>query len=118
LSLHHRSFVEAAAVLGATHRRILLRHMLPYVVPQAVVVAALQVGFMILVESALSFLGLGVQPPTPTWGGMVAAGRTSLNVSPWEGAFAGLAITLTVLSLSFVADLIRKRVAVTTIEMR
>jgi peptide/nickel transport system permease protein len=111
LSLHRRAFVEAATVLGAGHRRIVIRHMLPYVLPQIVVVAALQIGFMILVESALGFLGLGVQPPTVTWGNMVAEGRDYLNTSPWEGVLSGVAITLTVLALSFMADLIRARIA-------
>jgi peptide/nickel transport system permease protein len=109
LGLHNRAFVEAAQILGAKHRRIIIRHMVPYVLPHIIVVAALQVGFMILVESALGFLGLGIQPPTPTWGNMVAEGREYLNTNPWEGVLAGLTITLTVLSLSFVADLIRTR---------
>jgi peptide/nickel transport system permease protein len=115
LSLHRRAFVEAAAVLGAGHRRIVIRHILPYVLPQIVVVAALQIGFMILVESALGFLGLGVQPPTPTWGNMVAGGREYMNTSPWEGVLSGLAITCTVLALSFMADLIRARIAKSTV---
>lgn len=109
LSLHRRSFVESAVVLGAGHRRVVLRHMLPYVLPQVVVVAALQVGFMILVESALSYLGLGVQPPTPTWGRMVAEGRDILSKTPWVAVFSGLAITLTVLSVNFMGDLLRTR---------
>jgi peptide/nickel transport system permease protein len=109
LGLHNRAFVEAAQVLGAKHRRIIVKHMLPYVLPHVIVIAALQVGYMILVESALGFLGLGIQPPTPTWGNMVADGREYLNTNAWEGILAGLAITLTVLSLSFVADLIRVR---------
>ncbi|MGH3004743.1 MAG: ABC transporter permease [Gaiellaceae bacterium] len=109
LSLHRRSFVESAVVLGAGHRRVLLRHMLPYVLPQVVVVAALQVGFMILVESALSYLGLGVQPPKATWGRMVSEGREILNQTPWVAVFSGLAITLTVLSVNFMADLLRTR---------
>jgi peptide/nickel transport system permease protein len=109
LSLHRRSFVEAATVLGAGHVRLVLRHMLPYVLPQVIVVAALQVGFMILVESALSYLGLGVQPPTPTWGRMVAEGRDILAKTPWVAVFSGLAITLTVLSVNFMGDLLRTR---------
>jgi peptide/nickel transport system permease protein len=109
LSLHRRAFVEAASVLGAGHFRIVLRHMLPYVLPQVIVVAALQVGFMILVESALSYLGLGVQPPTATWGRMVAEGRDMLAKTPWVAVFSGLAITLTVLSVNFMGDLLRVR---------
>jgi peptide/nickel transport system permease protein len=111
LSLHRRAFVEAAGVLGAGHLRIVVRHMLPYVLPQIIVVAALQVGFMILVESALSYLGIGVQPSTPTWGNMISEGREALDESPWMSVFAGLAITLTVLAINFMADLFRTRIA-------
>jgi peptide/nickel transport system permease protein len=119
LSLHRRAFVEAATVLGAGHLRLVLRHMLPYVLPQVIVVAALQVGFMILVESALSYLGLGVQPPEPTWGRMVAEGRDILAKTPWVAVFSGLAITLTVLSVNFIGDLLRARlVGGTTSERR
>jgi peptide/nickel transport system permease protein len=111
LSLHRRAFVEAAGLLGAGHLRIVVRHMLPYVLPQVVVVAALQIGFMILVESALSYLGIGVESATPTWGNMISEGREALDESPWMSVFAGLAITLTVLSINFMADLIRARIA-------
>lgn len=109
LALHRRAFVEAAIVLGASRMRVVLRHMLPHVVPQILVVAPLQVGFMILVESALSYLGLGVQPPTPTWGNMVAEARSYMAASPWPALFSGVAITFTVLSVSFIGDWARAR---------
>jgi peptide/nickel transport system permease protein len=109
MSLRTRPFVESAVVLGASHSRIVLRHLLPYVLPQVIVVAALQVGFMILVESSLSYLGLGVQPPTPTWGRMVAEGRDILSQTPWVAVFSGLAIALTVLAVNFMGDLLRGR---------
>ena len=111
LSLHGRAFVEAAMVLGASRSRVIIRHMLPHALPQIIVVAALQVGFMILVESSLGYLGLGVQPPTATWGNMVANGRTILGATPWPAVFSGLAITLTVLSVNFMSDLIRSRIS-------
>lgn len=114
LTLHRRPFVEAAVVLGAGHGKILVRHMLPYVLPQTIVVAALLVGFMILVESALSYLGIGVQPPTPSWGRMVSEGRDILSETPWVALFSGLAITLTVLAVNFAADLLRRSLTVST----
>jgi len=111
VSLHGRAFVEAATVLGASRVRIVLKHMLPHVLPQIVVVASLQVGFMILVESSLGYLGLGVPPPTPTWGNMVSDGRTILGATPWVAVFSGLAITLTILSINFMSDLMRSHLA-------
>lgn len=111
LSLNSRGYVENARVLGASHAWILRRHMLPNVLGQVLVVGSLQVGFMILVESALGYLGLGVQPPTPTWGNMVAEGRLALSSSPWIALFSGFAITLTVLSVNFVGDYLRTRLS-------
>ncbi|MFC7546859.1 ABC transporter permease [Plantactinospora sp. GCM10030261] len=111
LSLHGRGFVEAARVLGAGHLRIVYRHMYPHVVGQILVIAPLQIGFMILVETALGYLGLGIPPPAPTWGNMVAEGRLTLSASPWTALLAGLAITATVLSVNFVGDLLRRRTA-------
>lgn len=111
LSLHRRAFVEAAVILGASRRRVVMKHMLPEVIPQLLVVIPLQFGFMILVESALSYLGLGVQPPTPTWGRMVAESRTFLGATPWPALFSGLAITFTVLSVNFMTDLQRNRLS-------
>lgn len=109
LSLHGRGFVEAARVLGAGHFRVVVRHMFPHVIGQIVVIAPLQLGFMILVETALGYLGLGVRPPTPTWGNMIAEGRVALNASPWIAVLAGLAITFTVLSVNFMGELLRSR---------
>ncbi len=110
LSLHDRAFVEAATVLGAGRFRTVFRHMLPQALPQIIVVIALQIGFMVLVESSLGYLGLGIQPPTPTWGNMVAEGRAILGATPWVAIFSGLAITVTVLAINFMSDLIRARI--------
>lgn len=108
LSLRERDFVAAARVLGAGHGRILVRHLLPNALAPAVVIAALEVGRMILFESALSFLGLGVPPPTPTWGGMLADGRVYLSSAWWLATFPGLAILLTVLGVNLVGDWLRE----------
>jgi peptide/nickel transport system permease protein len=108
LALRAREFVEAARALGAGHPRILLRHLLPNALAPATVIAALEVGRMILLESALSFLGLGAPPPTPTWGGMLADGRVYLATAWWLATFPGLAILLTVLGVNLVGDWLRE----------
>jgi peptide/nickel transport system permease protein len=108
LSLRGRDFVGAARVLGSGHGRILARHLLPNALAPAVVIAALEVGRMILLESALSFLGLGAPPPTPTWGGMLADGRVYLSTAWWLATIPGLAILLTVLGVNLVGDWLRE----------
>ncbi len=107
LSLKGREYVEAARVLGAAPHRILLRHILPNVLSSVIVVGTLQVSRMILFEASLSFLGLGVPPPTPTWGGMVADGRTYVENAWWVSTIPGLAIFLTVLAVSVLGDRLR-----------
>jgi peptide/nickel transport system permease protein len=109
LSLEGRDFVAAARALGAGHGRILMRHLLPNALGPAAVMGALEVGRVILLESALSFLGLGVPPPTPTWGGMLADGRVYLSSAWWLATFPGLAILLTVLGINLVGDWLRER---------
>ena len=109
LSLEGRDFVAAARALGAGHGRIVARHLLPNALGPAAVMAALEVGRMILLESALSFLGLGTPPPTPTWGGMLADGRVYLSSAWWLATFPGLAILLTVLGINLVGDWLRER---------
>lgn len=109
LSLRARDFVAAARGMGAGHGRILFRHLLPNTLGPATVIAALEVGRMILLESALSFLSLGAPPPTPTWGGMLADGRVYLSGAWWLATFPGLAILLTVLGVNLVADRLRER---------
>jgi peptide/nickel transport system permease protein len=107
LSLREQQFVEAARALGAGDRRTLFRCILPNVWTPAIVVASQQVGFMIILESALSFLGLGVQPPTPTWGGMIADGRGYLATAWHVTTFPGLALMATVLAINFFGDGLR-----------
>jgi peptide/nickel transport system permease protein len=109
LSLRERDYVQLARVAGASTSRILYRHMLPGVFSTVLVVATNQVGTVILAEAGLSFLGVGVPPPTPSWGGMISDGRLYLTQAWWICAFPGLAIALTVLSLVFLGDWLRDR---------
>jgi peptide/nickel transport system permease protein len=109
LSLRERDYVQLARVAGASTTRILHRHMLPGVFSTVLVVATNQVGTVILAEAGLSFLGVGVPPPTPSWGGMISDGRLYLTEAWWICAFPGLAIALTVLSLVFLGDWLRDR---------
>jgi peptide/nickel transport system permease protein len=107
LSLRTREFVSAAKALGGGGSRIVFRHLLPNVLTPVIVIATLEVARMIILESALSFLGLGVQPPTPTWGGMLADGRAYMTTSWWLATFPGLAIMLTVLGINLLGDWLR-----------
>lgn len=107
LSLKEREFIEVARALGGTDWWILYRHVLPNVAAPIIVIASQQVGFMILMEAALSFLGLGVQPPVPSWGGMIAEGRNYLNIAPFVALAPGLALMLMVLAVNFVGDGLR-----------
>jgi peptide/nickel transport system permease protein len=103
-------FVQAARALGAGSARIVLRHVLPTAFPAVVVQATLGMGGAIIAEAALSFLGLGVQPPTPSWGTMLDAGRSHLFDAPHLTIFPGLAIALLVLGFNFLGDGLRDRV--------
>lgn len=107
LSLKKRDYVDLAKVAGAPTHRILYRHILPGLFSTVVVVATNQVGTVILAEAGLSFLGVGVPPPTPSWGGMISDGRLYLTDAWWVSAFPGLAIGLTVTSLVFLGDWLR-----------
>jgi len=107
LSVRQRDFVEAARALGGSEARVLLRHLLPNVIAPVIVVATLEVGRMILAEAALSFLGLGIQPPAPTWGGITADGRDWLGTAWWISTLPGFAILLTVMAINFVGDWLR-----------
>jgi peptide/nickel transport system permease protein len=104
LSIKQMAYVEAARGLGATHGRILLRHVLPNALGAIVVSATLAVGNAIIVESSLSFLGFGVQPPTPTWGNLLMDAQATLATEPWLAVFPGAAILLVVLAVNFVGD--------------
>ncbi len=107
LSLGTREFVQAARAIGQTNMRIMRRHLLPNVAPSIVVLATLDVASTIIAESALSFLGLGVQPPTVTWGGMLADGRQYVATAWWLATAPGTAITVTVLGIIFLGDWLR-----------
>ncbi len=107
LSLREREFVQAANALGYSKRRIILRHLIPNALAPVIVAATLGIGQTIVLEAGLSFLGLGVQPPTPSWGTMVADGRNVLLNAWWLSTFPGLAIVVTVLSFNLVGDGLR-----------
>lgn len=107
LSLKHRDFIDAARVNGATTARILWVHVLPGVLPVILVSATLRVATVILVESSLSYFGLGVTPPTPTWGNMAAEGRLYLATAWWITAFPGALIVITVLAYNLLGDGLR-----------
>jgi peptide/nickel transport system permease protein len=107
LAIRQEEFVQAAQVIGGTNSRILIRHILPNTLSAIIVIAALHFGQMILAESALSFLGLGVQPPTPSWGAMINDGREYITSAWWLTAFPGLAITITVLAIGRLGDTLR-----------
>jgi peptide/nickel transport system permease protein len=107
MSLRERDFVIAARAIGVGNARIIVRHMLPNVLGPIIVLASLDVGSIIILESALSFLGLGIQPPTPSWGGMLAAGRILMRNAPHIAVAPGIAITITVLAFNLLGDGLR-----------
>lgn len=107
LSLRETEFVQAAQALGSRDIRVLVRHILPNALTPWLVVATLDMARVIVIESALSFLGLGVQPPTPTWGGMLADGRVYISTAWWLATFPGLAILVTVLGINLFGDGLR-----------
>jgi peptide/nickel transport system permease protein len=107
LSIRERDFVQAAIALGSRDTQVLIRHVLPNTFTPWLVVATLDMARVIVIESALSFLGLGVQPPTPTWGGMLADGRVYLSTAWWLATFPGLAILVTVLGINLFGDGLR-----------
>jgi peptide/nickel transport system permease protein len=107
LSWKQRDFVALARIAGASSTRIILVHILPNVVNSVVVLSTLQVGWAILVEASLSFLGAGVPPPTPTWGGMISDGRNYVDTLWWISVFPGVAVMLVVLSFNLLGDWLR-----------
>lgn len=108
LVLRSADYVTAARALGARDRRILFRHLLPNVRGPVIVAATLGIAGAIMAEAALSFVGLGAQPPTPSWGAMVADGRELLRAAPWVSVVPGLAIGLAVLGFNLVGDALRE----------
>jgi peptide/nickel transport system permease protein len=107
LTIKERDFIARARVAGASHTRIMVKYLFPNVINSLIVLATLQVGYVILLESALSFLGAGLPRPTPAWGLMVADGRELIVSAWWVSMFPGLAIMLTVLSLNLLGDWLR-----------
>jgi peptide/nickel transport system permease protein len=107
LSLRERDFVAQARVAGCSSSRIMLIHLFPNILNTLVVLLSLQVGWVIIVEASLSFLGAGIPPPTPTWGSMIAEGRDYIATAWWVSFFPGLAILATVLSFNLFGDWLR-----------
>ena len=107
LSLREWEYINATRAIGAGNMRIILRHILPNVVAPVIVMATLMMGDAILIEATLSFLGMGAQPPTPSWGSILAGGRTYLRLAPWVSMFAGMAIMVTVLGFNLLGDGLR-----------
>jgi peptide/nickel transport system permease protein len=107
LSLRERDFVAQARVAGCSSSRIMLIHLFPNILNTLVVLLSLQVGWVIIVEASLSFLGAGIPPPTPTWGAMIAEGRDYIATAWWVSFFPGLAILATVLSFNLFGDWLR-----------
>jgi len=109
LTVKQRDFVAQARIAGCSHARIIFGHILPNVMNTLIVLATLQVGYVILLEGTLSFLGVGIPPPTPAWGLMVATGRALIVSAWWVSFFPGLAILMTVLLLNLMGDWLRDR---------
>ena len=107
LALRERDFVVAARALGVPSSRVIFGHVLPNAAAPIIVSAALSVGNVLLLEASLSFLGIGVAPPRPSWGNMIADGALTIYTAPWTTLFAGLAISLVVMSLNAIADGLR-----------
>jgi peptide/nickel transport system permease protein len=107
LSLRNKEFVEAARCTGATNLRIIFRHVLPNTLAPVIVAATLEVANAILLEAYVSFLGQGIQPPTPSWGNMITGAQEVIYRAPWLPIFPGLMITLTVMAINFVGDGLR-----------
>jgi peptide/nickel transport system permease protein len=109
LSLREREFVEASRVMGNSEAYTMWRHILPNCIAPLTVLATSLFGWVLLAESALSFLGLGVPPPAPTWGNMLAASRAFIAQAAWLGIFPGLCISLTLLGINLLGDAVRDR---------
>jgi peptide/nickel transport system permease protein len=108
-ALSERPFVEGALALGVRGPRVLVRHILPNAMTPVIVTAALGVGNAIMLEAGLSFLGLGVQPPTPSWGNLIASGRDTLVNAPWVATAPGVALVLIVVAATLLGDALRDR---------
>ena len=110
LSLKEREFIQAERAIGASNFRIILRHLIPNAIGPVLVNATLGIAGAILIESGLSFLGLGVQPPTPSWGNILIESKSTLGVAWWITVFPGVAILITILGFNFIAEGLKKRI--------
>jgi peptide/nickel transport system permease protein len=118
VSVKEAPFVEAAKAIGCSRRRILLFHILPQCIPLAMVITGMKLGGYILTEAGLSFLGLGAQPPTPTWGSMISVNRVFISSAPWMVFSPGLMIAITALSFNLLGDELREKYAVQKTSVR
>jgi peptide/nickel transport system permease protein len=109
LVLRERGFVALAKVANCSDTRILLRHILPNLMPTCIVLMTLQAGFALLIEAAITFIGLGIQPPATTWGLLISEGRPYMTTAWWIPTFAGLAITITVLGTNLLGDWLQEK---------
>jgi peptide/nickel transport system permease protein len=107
LSLREWEFVTAAQAIGASDLRIMFRHILPNILAPVIIMSTLMMADAILIEATLSFLGMGAQPPVPSWGSILSAGRAHMRLAPWETIFPGIAIMLTVLGFNLLGDGLR-----------
>ncbi|MCP4359872.1 MAG: ABC transporter permease [Chloroflexi bacterium] len=107
LSIREMEYVEAAHSMGATDFRIMTRHILPNAISPIIVQSTLALGFAIMLESGLSFLGFGIQPPTPSWGNLLNNAQEHMTLHPWLAVFPGLMIFLTVVSINYIGDALR-----------
>ncbi|HEX6443967.1 MAG TPA: ABC transporter permease [Streptosporangiales bacterium] len=107
LETRNRDFVRSAVAIGATPWRVVLRHIVPEVIPSIVVVATLELGLMVIYEASLSFIGLGVQPPDPSWGSMLSDGQKYVSTAWWLATFPGIALFLLVLTVNMLGDFVR-----------
>jgi peptide/nickel transport system permease protein len=109
LSLKEAAFIEAAHALGCSSSRVVLVHLLPQCIPLALVMTGLKAGGYILTEAGLSFLGLGAQPPTATWGAMISSSRVFINSAPWMVVFPGMLIAITAISFNLLGDALKEK---------
>lgn len=114
LSLRSSPFIEAARAIGCGNRRIIFVHLLPQCIPLCLVMMGLKLGGYILTEASLSFLGLGAQPPSPSWGAMISSSRAFMVSAPWVVLFPGLAITVSSLCFNLIGDMLGDRYGIRT----
>jgi peptide/nickel transport system permease protein len=107
LSLKEQDFIVSARLVGASHFRIMFIHLLPNAIPSAIVLGSVGMAYAILAEAGLSYLGLGVQPPIPSWGSVLSAGRSYIGIAPWLMTFPGITIALAVLGFNLLGDGLR-----------